>query len=119
MRADGGIKAIEAGAEALGKRHREHIEIYGEGNENRLTGAHETCNIEEFKWGVADRGASIRIPIQTAQAGKGYLEDRRPASNVDPYVAASAIVNTTVLGGSDKDFEELSTHLNEWKASRS
>ena len=57
---------------------------YGEGNEKRLTGACETADINTFSYGVADRGCSVRIPRDTAAEGCGYLEDRRPASNVDP-----------------------------------
>lgn len=57
------------------------ISAYGEGNDQRLTGKHETASIDTFKWGVADRGASIRIGNETAKEGKGYLEDRRPAGN--------------------------------------
>jgi len=72
-----------------------HIAVYGDGNDKRLTGAHETQAIDKFSYGVSDRGASIRIPIGTVEAGyKGWLEDRRPASNADPYKVASAIINT-------------------------
>lgn len=72
-----------------------HIKVYGDDNHLRLTGAHETQSIDKFSFGVSDRGASIRIPIATVDAGyKGYLEDRRPASNADPYKVASAIINT-------------------------
>merc|ERR1719265_1888438 len=78
-------------------KHKEHIAVYGEGNERRLTGAHETASIEEFSYGVANRGASVRIPNETAKRGKGYFEDRRPASNMDPYVVTSMIFNTTVV----------------------
>jgi len=80
----------------LAKRHKEHICEYGEGNENRLTGLHETQHIGQFSFGVADRGASIRIPVSVAQNNwTGYLEDRRPASNCDPYTVARMIVETT------------------------
>jgi glutamine synthetase len=65
--------------------HEHNIEYYGAYNELRLTGLHETQHIEDFTYGVGDRGASIRIPVNTARDGKGYLEDRRPASNADPY----------------------------------
>ena len=69
--------------------------VYGEYNEQRLTGLHETASIHEFSFGVSDRGASIRIPIITVEQGwKGWLEDRRPASNGDPYKIASRIVKT-------------------------
>ncbi len=73
----------------------EHIAVYGADNDQRLTGAHETQSIDKFSYGVSDRGASIRIPIATVEKGwKGWLEDRRPASNADPYKVASVIVKT-------------------------
>ncbi|KAJ9564649.1 hypothetical protein OSB04_000615 [Centaurea solstitialis] len=78
-------------------RHKEHIAAYGEGNERRLTGKHETADINTFKWGVANRGASIRVGRDTEKEGKGYFEDRRPASNMDPYVVTSMIAETTIL----------------------
>lgn len=72
-----------------------HIDVYGEDNHLRLTGQHETQSIDKFSYGVSDRGASIRIPIATVEAGyKGWLEDRRPASNADPYKVASEIIRT-------------------------
>jgi glutamine synthetase len=74
---------------------KRHIAVYGEDNHLRLTGAHETQAINKFSYGVSDRGASIRIPIGAVKAGyKGWLEDRRPASNADPYKVASVIVET-------------------------
>jgi len=74
---------------------QEHIAVYGADNDRRLTGAHETQAIDKFSFGVSDRGASIRIPIATVENGwKGWLEDRRPASNADPYKVASRIVQT-------------------------
>ncbi|CEH14643.1 glutamine synthetase [Ceraceosorus bombacis] len=97
MRKEGGIKAIEAAIEKLGKRHKEHIAVYGADNDLRLTGKHETGHIGEFSSGVANRGASIRIPRHVAAQGKGYLEDRRPASSVDPYQVTGIIVETTLL----------------------
>lgn len=73
----------------------EHITVYGADNDQRLTGEHETQSIDKFSYGVADRGASIRIGIATVEAGwKGWLEDRRPASNADPYKVAGRIVKT-------------------------
>jgi len=95
MRADGGLKVIEEACEKLGQNVDKHIAVYGDANEERLTGDHETCSINEFKYGVSDRGASIRIPMGVANDGKGYLEDRRPASNVDPYKACAALIDTT------------------------
>ncbi|MEM9670990.1 MAG: glutamine synthetase beta-grasp domain-containing protein [Bacteroidota bacterium] len=74
---------------------QEHIEVYGADNDQRLTGAHETQSIDKFSYGISDRGASIRIPIATVENGwKGWLEDRRPASNGDPYKIAARIVKT-------------------------
>jgi glutamine synthetase len=73
----------------------EHIAVYGEFNDQRLTGDHETASIHDFSWGVSDRGASIRIPIIAVEKGwKGWLEDRRPASNGDPYKIAGRIIKT-------------------------
>ncbi len=72
-----------------------HIAVYGHGNEKRLTGLHETQHISKFSYGVSDRGASIRIPVRTVENGwKGWLEDRRCASNADPYKAAARIIKT-------------------------
>ncbi|RKR12368.1 glutamine synthetase [Maribacter vaceletii] len=74
---------------------KEHIEVYGEFNDQRLTGLHETASINDFSWGVSDRGASIRIPIIAVEKGyKGWLEDRRPSSNGDPYKIAARIIKT-------------------------
>ena len=95
MRVDGGLKVIEEACEKLGQNVDKHIAVYGDANDERLTGDHETCSINEFKYGVSDRGASIRIPMGVANDGKGYLEDRRPASNVDPYKACAALIDTT------------------------
>jgi glutamine synthetase len=97
MREDGGYKVIIEAIEKLGVKHMEHIKCYGEGNDRRLTGAHETAAIDKFSYGVANRGASIRIPTDTEAAQKGYFEDRRPASNMDPYVVTGKIFETTCL----------------------
>ncbi len=94
MRAAGGLSAIVAGAEALGTRVEEHIKAYGVGIEERLTGAHETQHWSKFSYGVSDRGASVRIPAAVAGAKRGYLEDRRPNANIDPYVVSSLITET-------------------------
>lgn len=96
MREAGGFKAhIVPALEKLAKKHKEHISVYGEGNDQRLTGAHETASIDKFTWGVADRGASCRVGHQTANEGMGYMEDRRPASNMDPYNVTAMLVSTT------------------------
>tara|TARA_Y100000996_G_scaffold353203_1_gene293030 strand:- start:66 stop:620 length:555 start_codon:yes stop_codon:yes gene_type:complete len=94
MREAGGLKFIEDACEKLKSKHSEHIDAYGADNEQRLTGLHETCSIEEFRYGVSDRGASIRIPMQTSNDGYGYLEDRRPSANMDPYRVCAALMET-------------------------
>ncbi|MFT4515976.1 MAG: glutamine synthetase [Planctomycetota bacterium] len=91
---EGYIKKILAGFE---KHHAAHLAEYGAYNDQRLTGEHETASMDKFTYGVADRGASIRIPIFTVQDDwKGYLEDRRPASNADPYRITNRIVATVI-----------------------
>lgn len=97
-RAEGGLKYItDTLMPLLGAKHSEHIVLYGEGNYKRLTGKHETASIDKFSFGVGNRGCSIRIPTYTVNKGLGYYEDRRPASNIDPYLVSAAIVDTTVL----------------------
>ena len=94
MREEGGEEYIKLVVESLEKNHKYHIANYGLDNELRLTGNHETASIDEFSYGESDRGASIRIPPSTAKTKKGYLEDRRPASNIDPYKAVRCLVET-------------------------
>ena len=95
IRDQGGKELIEKICDAFGKVHEEHIAVYGSCNDMRLTGLHETQSIDKFSYGVSDRGASIRIPVGTVNDGyKGYLEDRRPASNADPYQVAARICKT-------------------------
>jgi len=92
---------IEEAIEKLSRNHVRHIRAYdpkeGKDNARRLTGLHETSSIHDFSAGVANRGASIRIPRQVAEDGYGYLEDRRPSSNCDPYTVTEVLVQTTVL----------------------
>ncbi len=90
-----------AAAEALGTRADLHIANYGHRIEERLTGQHETCSYKEFRYGVSDRGASIRIPWQVAVDRKGYIEDRRPNANCDPYTVTRLILET-VCGAASK-----------------
>ena len=95
MRDVGGEELFTAICESFRPVHKEHIEVYGSDNDQRLTGLHETQSIDQFSYGVSDRGASIRIPVHVPVEGwKGYLEDRRPASNADPYKVVSRIVKT-------------------------
>ena len=72
----------------------EHVKNYGHGIEDRLTGAHETAPWTEYSYGVSNRGASVRIPWQVAVDKKGYIEDRRPNANMDPYVVTRLITDT-------------------------
>ena len=96
LRKCGNDKVFFKVCEEFGKNINRHMDVYGADNEQRLTGKHETQSINEFSYGISDRGASIRIPISTVDDGwKGRLEDRRPASNGDPYKIAAAIIKTT------------------------
>ena len=96
MRDAGNEELFTSICEEFGKHIPEHIDVYGADNDQRLTGLHETQSIDKFSYGTSDRGASIRIPIGTVDAGwKGRLEDRRPASNADPYKVAAIIIKTT------------------------
>ena len=95
LRTCGSQEVYEKICEAFRPLTKEHIEVYGADNNQRLTGLHDTASIDDFSYGISDRGASIRIPIITVEKGwKGYLEDRRPASNADPYKIAARIVKT-------------------------
>lgn len=94
MRDEGGYALIEEACKKLSERHEEHIAVYGAHNDLRLTGLHETCSIHAFRYGVSDRGASIRIPLLTARQGRGYFEDRRPSANMDPYEVCAMLLET-------------------------
>jgi len=102
-RAPGGYDVILKYMERLGAdgKQEEHIAAYdisgGEDNKRRLTGAHETAPITKFSFGVANRGCSVRIPRMTEKEKCGYFEDRRPASNMDPYVVTGKIMETCVV----------------------
>ncbi|MDP2692992.1 MAG: glutamine synthetase GlnII [bacterium] len=94
MREPGGAKYIKEACLKLRQTHKKHMAVYGHDNHERLTGLHETCSIDQFRFGVGDRGASIRIPVSVAHDGFGYLEDRRPAANMDPYQVCSVLLDT-------------------------
>ncbi len=96
MREPGGISAIHAAADKMGEHIEAHLAAYGAGYEMRLTGHHETCRYDEYKWGVSDRTASVRIPAMVAKNECGYLEDRRPNANADPYEVAAVLLKTTL-----------------------
>lgn len=92
-----GLEYIEEAISKLALKHNEHMEVYGENNNKRMTGDHETASYDVFSDGVANRGASIRRGYGTIQNKCGYFEDRRPASNCDPYLATSKLFETCVL----------------------
>ncbi|MFJ9953553.1 glutamine synthetase [Kitasatospora sp. NPDC091207] len=92
-----GYDAIIAACESLGASQEivlEHVTQYGADIESRLTGKHETAPWNVYTYGVSNRGASVRIPWQVEVEQKGYIEDRRPNANVDPYVVTRLLVNT-------------------------
>jgi glutamine synthetase len=92
-----GLDYINKALTKLSKKHDEHMNVYGSGNELRMTGEHETSSYDVFTYDIANRGCSVRIPNSTAKAKKGYFEDRRPSSNMDPYLVTSKLFETTVL----------------------
>jgi|LauGreDrversion4_2_1035121.scaffolds.fasta_scaffold181502_2 glutamine synthetase len=94
MREVNGYKEIVACMNKLASKHKEHISVYGEDNHLRLTGFHETSSMEFFTWGIGTRNTSVRIPNMTEKNGCGYFEDRRPAANIDPYLATAIIAET-------------------------
>jgi glutamine synthetase len=95
MREVGGKEYFEALMGAFAAAREDHIAVYGPDNHMRLTGKHETASIHTFSYGVADRGCSIRVPHSFVNNSyKGYLEDRRPNSQGDPYQIASQILKT-------------------------
>jgi glutamine synthetase len=89
-----GMEYIEEAIHKLEVNHIDHMKNYGKGNEDRMNGAYETSSYNSFSYGVADRGASIRIPQNTKANNKGYFEDRRPAANVNPYLVIGKIFET-------------------------
>lgn len=93
-RCENGIEFIHKYIKRLEKNHQENISVYGENNHLRLTGLHETSSINKFSWGIGTRNTSIRIPNQTIKNKCGYFEDRRPAANIDPYLATSTLFKT-------------------------
>lgn len=97
-REDGvGFSNIEKILKVMSGRISEHLDAYGDGYEIRLTGKHETCRYDEFRWGASDRTASVRIPLETVQNSRGYFEDRRPNANADPYRVVKELVISTKL----------------------
>jgi len=116
-RSPGGMKHIEEHMKRLSQNHSTSIGLYGSENKYRLTGHHETSSINKFSYGVANRGTSVRIPRGTERKGYGYYEDRRPASDTDPYVVSSSLVSITSLD--NFGLKELVEHYNKFNSSKS
>jgi glutamine synthetase len=114
----GGMKYIDDMMACFKEKHALHISLYGSGNDKRLTGEHETSSCDTFSYGCGNRAASFRIPTQTMHDnGKGYVEDRRPASNIDPYIVSAAMYDTGVLVPSGKGEgigQKMFDHYHSW-----
>ena len=89
-----GLEYINEAIDKLREKHMEHMKVYGDGNEERMSGKFETADYNTFTDGISDRGASIRRGLETVKNKKGYFEDRRPSSNCDPYLVTSKIMET-------------------------
>jgi glutamine synthetase len=107
----GGMDYIYNLLKKLEPKHKLHLELYGD-NSKRLTGEHETSNRDIFSYGVGNRAASVRIPTTTAHDKKGYIEDRRPASDIDPYIVGAIICDSALLENSL--VEPLTKHYHAW-----
>ena len=94
---DNGLNEIYKAISLLENKHSEHMQVYGAHNRERLSGIHETSGYNKFTSGIANRGASVRIGNKTVKDGCGYFEDRRPSSNMDPYLVTAKIVETICL----------------------
>lgn len=103
-----GRATIDEAVKRLESKHKEHIALYGDKLEERLTGLHETSSIHDFSAGTADRGRSIRIPQMVELKGHGYMEDRRPGANADPYLVAARLTATVC------DVDEKVMTFNTW-----
>ncbi|CCW71226.1 unnamed protein product [Phytomonas sp. Hart1] len=95
-RAENGLEAIYKYIDRLNESVQKDIIFYGAENYKRLTGKHETAKATEFSFGVGTRGTSIRIPNSVASEKRGYMEDRRPAGDADPYLVTSRLFASCV-----------------------
>merc|ERR1712091_80432 len=115
---DKGLKYIDWMMERLENRHELHMDVYGDDNKARMSGHHETAAFDEFSYAVGNRAASVRIPTEVANAGgKGYIEDRRPASNIDPYVACPLLFETCslIVEEDEEPSKPLLEHFFTWR----
>jgi glutamine synthetase len=115
----GGMEYINNMMQKFAAKHNDHIAMYGDENDKRLTGIHETSSMSSFSFGVGNRAASFRVPTSTASAnGKGYIEDRRPASNIDPYCVSAMLVDSGVLPESKSGpLKEAYSKWQQWRDS--
>ena len=107
MRKEGGMTYIQNACSRLEKEHKKHMENYGIDNELRMSGECETAKFDTFSSGKADRTSSVRIPLFVERDGYGYFEDRRPASNCDPYLVTSLILETTCKDLTEKTIPQV------------
>lgn len=109
-----GMEYIHEMMKKFEAKHDLHMLLYGEGNKDRLTGIHETSSFSQFSYGTGNRAASFRIPTTTTHNnGKGYIEDRRPASNIDPYLVGAIIVDTSCIKMTMAD--PMVAHFKAWR----
>lgn len=106
MRENNGIEHIYTAIKRLSKTHSCHMKSYGEHNRMRMSGHHETSSFDNFTFGRANRGVSVRIPNSVLNDSKGYFEDRRPASNCDPYLVTSLMMVSCMNKSLDSVTEE-------------
>jgi len=98
-----GWETFMAYCDSMKAFHAPVMKLYGTGNDKRMTGAHETAKFDEFTYGIGARGCSVRIGNDAKANGCGYMEDRRPSSNIDPYASVSALADVTINGGKNVD----------------
>jgi glutamine synthetase len=109
-----GMEYIDNVISKLETRHQQHMELYGIDNQKRLIGALMTSVFDKFTWGVGTNHTSVRVPPQVVRAGgAGYIEDRRPASNIDPYLVISMIADTSLFGEASQA-QEVIQHFKKW-----
>lgn len=96
-RDENGLVIINTYIERLINEHYNHMQNFGENNEHRLTGRHETSDYNIFTWGIGTRNTSVRIGNQTYNEKRGYFEDRRPGANIDPYIVTSQMFKACCL----------------------
>ena len=114
LREKGGMDLLVSYMKKLENRHAMHLEMYGD-NSKRLSGLFETSKADEFTWGIGNRAASVRIPsVAPSEGFKTYIEDRRPASDVDPYVVGALMVDALIIEGKSMA-EDLVLNYNRWK----